>query len=69
MKNEIIPIKRDIIDDDIIRLVNENHARAVRAQQIKAARRQKAIDDLCDDIFHFVAGACAAALLFAFLLL
>lgn len=53
MKNQIIPINRSaVIDDALIRLVNENHDRSIREQkerrdrelweqQMKVARRWK----------------------------
>lgn len=68
MKGQIIPMNREaVIDDEIIRLVNANHERFVRAQRerrereeaerwTKVERRRYIINQVLDRLICAVAG-------------
>ena len=72
MKGQIIPMNRDaVIDDEIIRLVNANHERFVRARReqqerenaerlARAERRRYIANQVLDRLICAVAGAGAA---------
>lgn len=80
MNNQIIPINRDaIIDDALMRLVNENHDRFIRERkecrdrelrekQMKVARRWKAIYRFMNNLFYTLLGAALTLSTLAFLL-
>lgn len=69
MKGQIIPMNRDaVIDDEIIRLVNANHERFVRARreqqereeaerQAKVERRRYIANQVLDRLICAVVGA------------
>ena len=80
MNNQIIPINRDaVIDDALMRLVNENHDRFIRErkeyrdrelreQQMKVARRRKAIYRFMNNLFYTLLGAALTLSTLALLL-
>lgn len=80
MKNQIIPINRSaVIDDALIRLVNENHDRSIREQkerrdrelweqQMKVARRWKVIHRFMNNLFYTLLGVALTLSMLAFLL-
>lgn len=69
MKNQTIPFNHEaVVDDALIRIVNENHARSVRQKQLDALRKRQALDRFMNNLFYTALGAALGVLTFVLIL-